>query len=493
MKRLFRQGCCLLAGMLALLPFAGCRKQQETPDTPASSGGAQTEALYDADGYLNDQLPRNLSFGGEEIRLLYWSDVEMQEFEAEEQKDGELINNAIFSRNKTVEDRLGVSLKWLPQVGSSTDYNFNKFTAAVEQDQLAGNDYDVYATYSPGAGILASRGYNRDLMSVKYFDAENPWWPASLIDTCTVGGKLYYASGDISTNTLHFMYGVYYNADKIAALNLSDPYELVKSGDWTQEKMFEMASGLYKDSGTGKPTDDSYGFVTIGVHYDAFLIASDMRMVRRSGNGDWCLSEDFSSSRLHELILKLGRSISKSDDSYSGNGYAEIFSANRSLFVLDRVYLAYMRLQDVTFKYGVVPVPKYEKKQTGYYTCVGHPFTLYCISRGISGERADMAGAVLECLASEAYRKTTPAVFEVTYKLRYSEGAEMGEMFDYIRAGIVFDIARIQNVATGQIYQIFQSAVASSGTGWVALVKANAETFSEKLEILVESLKSYGN
>ena len=104
-----------------------------------------------------------------------------------------------------------------------------------------------------------------------------------------------------------------------------------------------------------------------------------------------------------------------------------------------------------------------------------------------------MAGAVLECLASEAYRKTTPAVFEVTYKLRYSEGTEMGEMFDYIRAGIVFDIARIQNVATGQIYQIFQSAVASSGTGWVALVKANAETFSEKLEILVESLKSYGN
>ena len=119
MKRLFRQSCCLLAGMLALLPFAGCRKQQETPDTPASSGGAQTEALYDADGYLNDQLPRNLSFGGEEIRLLYWSDVEMQEFEAEEQKDGELINNAIFSRNETVEDRLGVSLESLPRADTT--------------------------------------------------------------------------------------------------------------------------------------------------------------------------------------------------------------------------------------------------------------------------------------------------------------------------------------------------------------------------------------
>ena len=493
MMRFFRQGCCLLAGMLALLACAGCHKQPDKPDTPASSGGEQTESLYDADGYLNDQLPRDLNFDDEKVKLLYWSDVEMQEFEAEAQKDGELVNNAIFSRNKTVEDRLGVLLKWIPQVGSSTDFNFNKYTAAVEQDQLAGNDFDIYATYSPGAGILASRGFNRDLLSVNYFDGQNPWWPASLIDTCTVGEKLYYASGDISTNTLHFMYGVYYNADKIAALNMSDPYDLVKSGDWTQEKMFEMASNLYANSGTGRPTDDSYGFVTTGVHYDAFLIASGMRMVRRAANGDWCLSDDFSSTKLHELIVNLGRHISKSDDSFSGDGYAEIFSAGRSLFVLDRVYLAYMKLQDVTFQYGVVPVPKFDTEQTGYYTCVGHPFTLYCISRGISRERADMAGAVLECLASEAYRKTSPAVFEVTYKLRYSKGNEMSEMFDYIRAGIVFDIARIQNVATGQIYQIFQSAVASSGAGWVALVKANSQTFSEKLEDLVESLKSYGN
>ena len=157
MMRFFRQGCCLLAGMLALLACAGCHKQPDKPDTPASSGGEQTESLYDADGYLNDQLPRDLNFDKEKVKLLYWSDVEMQEFEAEAQKDGELVNNAIFSRNKTVEDRLGVSLKWIPQVGSSTDFNFNKYTAEVEQDQLAGNDFDIYATYSPGGNPCLAR------------------------------------------------------------------------------------------------------------------------------------------------------------------------------------------------------------------------------------------------------------------------------------------------------------------------------------------------
>lgn len=483
-----RKKLCLLLILFLAVSLSSC-KDTESPQPEVNTSASKGE-LYSL--YQDDTLPDDLNFGLEKVSILYWSDVEMQEFTADnsDNTNSDIVNDAIYSRNIYVENRLHVSLQWIPQVGSATDHNYNKFTAAVQNDQLADLEYDMYATYSPGAGILASKGFNHDLLSVQYFNPDMPWWPSSLIDVCSIGGKLYYTSGDISTNTLHFMYGTYYNKDKINDMGATDPYKLVQSNEWTLDRMFEMSKNLYQDAGTGNPQDNGYGIVTHQIHFDAFFIASGMTMVTRDSEENWCLSSDFTSSKCYDLVVKAGTNLVASDDSFVGEGYQTIFVEQRSLFAVDRIYLAGLRLREVPFSYGVVPMPKYDSDQADYYTCVGHPFTLYCIASTLDTDRANRAGAVLECLASEAYRRTSPAVFEQTYKLRYSDSGEVSEMFDLIRAGIVFDVGRIQNVATGQPYQIFQSGVASVGSGWTVLNKANAEALSEKIRILVETLKT---
>ena len=53
-----------------------------------------------------------------------------------------------------------------------------------------------------------------------------------------------------------------------------------------------------------------------------------------------------------------------------------------------------------------------------------------------------MSGAVLECMASEAYRNVTPALFETAFKYQYSNNPHDAELFEIIRDNVVFDISR---------------------------------------------------
>ena len=55
----------------------------------------------------------------------------------------------------------------------------------------------------------------------------------------------------------------------------------------------------------------------------------------------------------------------------------------------------------------------------------------------------DCSSAVLECMASEAYRQLNEVFFETNLKLRYAPDERLAEMYDLIRESITFDFAYI--------------------------------------------------
>ena len=59
-----------------------------------------------------------------------------------------------------------------------------------------------------------------------------------------------------------------------------------------------------------------------------------------------------------------------------------------------------------------------------------------------SSSLTSKSGAVLECMASEAYRTVTPALFETSFKYQYSKNPYDAELFEVIRDNVVFDIGR---------------------------------------------------
>ncbi len=344
------------------------------------------------------------------------------------------------------------------------------------------------------AATLAMNGLTQNLLDLKYINFEKPWWPASLTDTATVNGKLYFTSGDISTNMLYMMYATFFNKGMLVEehpdMTVSDLYNTVKNGQWTIDKLIELCQNVYRDENANGTADyeDRYGFESIDLHFDCFYIGSDLQFLEKNDDGTLKLSDDVKSDKTMSLLEKLtdffynsGFAFTKGTTSkYSS---AKAFSEGRALFVVDRVYIASGTLKDVSdFKYGMLPVPKYNEEQSDYRTCMAFPFTLYSIS--VKAKDADAAAATLECLASEGYRRVTPALFEQSMKVRYSDDLEDSLMYDTIKRTVVMDLSRIfttplQNMS----YQPFRNTLRdNTAAGWSRKVSTFNNVLKSSLE-----------
>ena len=78
----------------------------------------------------------------------------------------------------------------------------------------------------------------------RFFKAHG--WSQRLLESATIKDKLYFATGDISVNTLYMMDVVFFIRASYK-IPTEDPYQLVKGRQMTFDKMIEMAQGLYQD------------------------------------------------------------------------------------------------------------------------------------------------------------------------------------------------------------------------------------------------------
>lgn len=471
MKTAKRLLALAFAGLM-LLGLAACAKpngpDSGTTDDTSVVAEVTTDNLYL--GYEKDSLPETLNFNKETVKILYWSNAERPEFEIEEDADdSDRIIAAIKARNAAVQERLGVQFEWDGQKGANA--NRADFTKYVETQFSGSNYYDIIATYSRTSAMLATRGYLVDINTIgeSYLDFEKDWWPSTVIDTCSIGQSLYFISGDISTNTLHFMYGIYYNKELIANYNLEEPAELVQSDKWTISKLIDMTKDKYQDLNSNDTADkeDFYGFCTVNFHCDAFYTGSDLMLVEPDETKTLIISPDFSGEKAINLVAQLGTWLPTNDCIVNSSTYQIPFVSGQALFCQNRVYMAdainKCGLNAVTWKYGIVPTPKYNEDQDNYITVMGNPFTLYGIGNG--SDKQTIATAVLECWASEAYRRTTPAIFEVNMKLRYAKDNVDSQMFDILRNTVRYDLGRIFSDDLSYMSEM-PSKAACAGTPW---------------------------
>ncbi len=445
----------LIAVMLASAVACGGKTEEPAATTTAAveQGGADattaateatTENPYDENGYLKSSLPE-LNFNGEEVTILWWTDVEKPEFVVEE-VTGDLINDAIYQRNMNVQEKLNVTFAW-----DSTKGQYNGGVGAAYA-QYVGNGYnagdttwDLISAHSRTIALTAMNGYCADLMPLDYLDFEKPWWPTVMTETATIGDRMYFVTGDCSTNSIHMMYCIFFNKDIMNEYKIQDPAALVKEGKWTMENLQAVTKGLYQDlNGNGKKDySDFVGFSSLNWHYDALYYGAGMKQADPDEETLFKISDDYFSEKAINLSDYMGAWAVSDDVLTDSSNYTTPFYNGNGFMVMARHKDVADKVVDAGFSYGIVPIPKYDEAQERHITVVGNPVSFYAIY-GNSKDQ-NRAAAVLECWASEAYRNTTPALFETTMKLKYSETSVEAEMYDIIRAGIIFDIGRLFN------------------------------------------------
>ncbi len=241
-----------------------------------------------------------------------------------------------------------------------------------------------------------------------------------------------------------------------------------------------MGSGIYADLiADGKRDDagDRFGFAIDSVQLQAIALSNNIISVESDSEGLLRIPADYMSDRTVSILDAWISLIKDSEDSVIIKTVddANVFRSGRALFYAFPLGLISSELRDCTFNIGFVPYPKFDEQQDGYTTCTSNAYSLWCIPLAASDPMR--SAAVMEALGYEGYKRITPAMFEVAYKVKYNNtGSELqSQVFDILRAGLTFDIGRIMSSSiTNSIFTLFPNAI-SSGKNNLASKYASVE------------------
>ena len=115
-----------------------------------------------------------------------------------------------------------------------------------------------------------------------YVDLSKPWWDKDVNQGFSIKGHLMMINGDISPYSFNLTACMYFNKKLFDKYDLEYPYQLVRDGKWTLDKLIELTKDFTADTdGDGKITADGgsdvFGMTAwfLGLPYDFYYGAGD--------------------------------------------------------------------------------------------------------------------------------------------------------------------------------------------------------------------------
>ncbi|MGI6742837.1 MAG: hypothetical protein ACOX4O_04140 [Eubacteriales bacterium] len=478
----------LLFISLSALSFTGCGSaKSDTPGQDTAATTAETtEETVPADG-----LPPVLRFDGAEYVIYSREDMIWPNEMVTDEMNGEIVNDAVFNRQKVVEDRLDVEIGVIRAPGVWG--NHIQFLDRIRNNVKSGdNEIQLVAGYAYFVTALATEGVFTNLLDVPYLNFDRLWWNSNLRDELTLYNQLYFAGGDLSYTMIAQLFATLFNKSITEKYSVPDLYETVRAGSWTYDTLYELSATIANDiDGDGEMTDqDEYGLVLpIGNQCDMFFAAFNQPLTARDESGEIVLRMgDERAAVIADAVLRLYKENNGVYASPEGKDYTHTpFIQGRALLDITMLNFAIEKLRDSSFEYGIIPVPKYDENQPNYNTLSQDAYSLFCVPKN-AGD-LEMIGAVTEAMAAESYFSVTPAFFETAMKYKYSTDENSIEMLDIIRDGALFNFGFVNSVSCENMIHIFRTMV-SDNKPYTSLYAKNEKKYQAALTKLVEGYKS---
>lgn len=438
---------CMLVGT-----FAACTTEGSNTSTNGAGNNATKEPVatadpnYDDEGYWKDDVPDGLNYG--DACLILAADNQKSHFWAEE-SDTSNVGQAIFQRNATVEERLGIEFEWNMQPCFATD-DKNAFAKMIETDIQTGSAIDVVVCYNLVPYTLANKGMLENLAKTEYINLEQPWWPDVFLDNLMYKDQIFALVDNASVGTLSNLSAIYFNNDLIEDKGIESPYNLVAANEWTLAKLDELIKDTYEDKNNNgkKDAEDFFGVCTSTyARVTCWYYGAGIRFSEVTADGELILTtssvEDIS-NRV-DAIVKL---FDSDDGLLQDSSQYTMFKAERVIFYLCVLAMSTSMVNDnIEIDYGVAPIPKFNSEQEKYYTHCPNTHDAWCIPFGV--KLPDCSSAVIELMASESYRQVNHVYYETNLKVRYAPDDRLAQMYDLIRESMTFDFVYIYQTVMG--------------------------------------------
>lgn len=422
--------CLAIFILLGTMGMMSCTK-----DKDASNAG---DSIVDSDGSAFSTV-RRADYDKYEFRILYFSmgdGLNQQDFDATSLK-GEVLNDLIFKKNSIVEEEYNIKLK-LDLLPKSEQANLIRNVAASGD-----TPHDVY-----GIGYqylsLAYEGWLLNLNTLEDLSFDSEWWDSNWIKSMGVNDQLYCAAGDFSIQTQLSVSVVCFNKNLFKTYRLEEPYDLVRSGKWTYEKLLEYTSDFYVDLNEDgvMDVDDQYGLTGWRAEsaYSMFYSSGFSFGMNSKQDG---LQLRYNADKLNtafEYVYKIWNEQKSylNHGSSSTHSYSwDVFKDDRALFCDTTLSKISLFLKDMESPYGILPLPKMNEDQENYASYTGRIIPLTCVSKAVSDPQR--SGNIIEALCTVSYDRVTPDTFEIVTKLQNAHDADSGEMIDIAIRNKFFD------------------------------------------------------
>ena len=393
----------------------------------------------------------------------------IREFGVETQADP--VDMKIYQRNKAVEKELNVKIKL---IGEATLWTATGIKDYVLQEQTAGveSEVDVVAAYGAYATTPLLRGCYVNLADetqVSYLTLTNAYWNQSYIQAATCYNQLYYLVGDLNLTVYDKSIATFTNMDlaRENEINPDDLYAAVKSGDWTYDYMYTLVKDFSYLDGNENFTVDVGDIVPLATvsgseGRDPFVSAWQLEMLKENDDGTHTITID-GNTKLEAACTKLinlyeleGVFLTSIEESFEWS-----FVGGKALFDFDIIYRnadSNTALRNCGFDYAILPLPKYDKDQQGYYTTPQDAYNTMSVTT-THEDKIDAICATLELMCAKSYSDVRPFYIEKMVKATYVTGPDKVTMLDTAMAGSVFDTGTIYaSQLEGFISTIWRSA-----------------------------------
>ncbi|MCL2813249.1 MAG: hypothetical protein FWD23_01470 [Oscillospiraceae bacterium] len=413
------------------------RGEATANQNPGKSADTEEAAAEDPFAKYSDSLGE-YDFDGEEFKIQIFPNENVRNSIDTPEENGEVFNDAMYKRNRSVEERFNVVIKEVV-----TDDFANAKTKKVV---LAGDSgvFDMFDSRCPDALNNWQEGWVQSYENIPIIDLAKPYWNNSANKTLTLGGSQYVALGNFNFASYEISHALLFNKNMIQDFALENPYTLVNGGNWTFDKMEEMMKQVISDiNGDGTmDQNDRYGYLThpkqvlpnFWIAAGAFSVGKDENDMPYLAMG----SEKFINAfdKTFDMLWETGAY-------YLGKGgpdipqYAiDMFSNNQSLF-MDTTLFVIEKIRSMEVDFGIIPYPKYDASQQNYVSRVE-----YYMAMQVPVTNSDLtrAGVMLEALNSLSAKTIIPAYYEIALKSKYARDDDSAEMLDLIFNTLVVDI-----------------------------------------------------
>jgi len=454
MKIILRKHCAAaLLCTLLLSQAVSCSDNRQdggkTGTTTAAESGADTEAetLTEDQQALAAAIAKleGVDYEGYNFRIMDRSKEEYKAFYTidvwAEAEDGDVITDAVYRRNRHLEENMNIVVSEIP-VTQPKVY--------ARQSIMAGSDdFDAVTEGISLLAPMATDGLLLDMNEISTMKLTESWWDQQMRTDLSVADKLFFMTGDISIMDNYGTWCFMFNKKLVGDYDLDDPYELVRSGKWTLEKMYDMAKAAAKDlDGNGQmDMTDQWGFLTEDFNGYGLWASCGNRITTKDKEGYPSLSayseQSLDALDLINTLTKDAACTASRADGLETNGH---FGEGKGLFIYGGMWLiTNFRSYDVEF--GILPSPKYDESQDRYYVVpTDDNCTAYAIP--LTAEDPERTGAILEAMAEVSKYTLTPAYYEKTLKGKALRDVESEEMLDIILSQRWYDLGMFFNWGT---------------------------------------------